>query len=289
MFYKSLLPAVSFAALSAAAAFATCSAANAGGYGHSSGYHFSGQSFQGNASGYYDGYARDNPHLRWCYGRYRSYRDYDNTFQPYHGPRKACLSPFPEARLFLFPDQPNAGPEELFKNSARPVQGDAGRDKYGNLPEGPAPAEASAGTAETAASGNKRDELPGNAQRDPEAVPVPAPSPGASRDASPEIAPDATPDATLEASPDAPSVAPPKPSPETSPEQSPVAVAPEPETPLRETGESARKGIAASEDVATSPGDKPEVENGDVPEARSAEAKDDPDSPAEADPVSTGG
>ncbi len=33
-------------------------------------------------------------HYRWCYNRYRSYRDYDNTFQPYHGPRRQCYSPY---------------------------------------------------------------------------------------------------------------------------------------------------------------------------------------------------
>lgn len=33
-------------------------------------------------------------HVRWCYNRYRSYRDWDNTFQPYHGPRKQCRSPY---------------------------------------------------------------------------------------------------------------------------------------------------------------------------------------------------
>ncbi len=38
---------------------------------------------------YYGG----NAHTRWCYGRYRSYRAYDNTFQPYYGPRQACVSP----------------------------------------------------------------------------------------------------------------------------------------------------------------------------------------------------
>ena len=38
---------------------------------------------------YYGG----NDHVRWCFARYRSYRAYDNTFQPYHGPRQACVSP----------------------------------------------------------------------------------------------------------------------------------------------------------------------------------------------------
>ncbi|HEV7309209.1 BA14K family protein [Ensifer sp.] len=33
-------------------------------------------------------------HTRWCYARYRSYRAYDNTFQPYYGPRQACISPY---------------------------------------------------------------------------------------------------------------------------------------------------------------------------------------------------
>ena len=33
-------------------------------------------------------------HVRWCYNRYRSYRVWDNTFQPYHGPRRQCWSPY---------------------------------------------------------------------------------------------------------------------------------------------------------------------------------------------------
>lgn len=48
-----------------------------------------------------DGYARPprnagiNPrHTDWCYARYRSYRAYDNTFQPYNGPRQQCYSPY---------------------------------------------------------------------------------------------------------------------------------------------------------------------------------------------------
>jgi hypothetical protein len=35
-----------------------------------------------------------NAHVSWCYDRYRSYRAYDNTFQPYNGPRRLCYSPF---------------------------------------------------------------------------------------------------------------------------------------------------------------------------------------------------
>jgi hypothetical protein len=35
-----------------------------------------------------------NAHVRWCYARYRSYRAWDNTFQPYNGPRRQCWSPY---------------------------------------------------------------------------------------------------------------------------------------------------------------------------------------------------
>jgi hypothetical protein len=35
-----------------------------------------------------------NAHIRWCYNRYRSYRASDNTYQPYHGPRRQCVSPY---------------------------------------------------------------------------------------------------------------------------------------------------------------------------------------------------
>lgn len=47
-----------------------------------------------------DGYSRPrysgiNPrHTDWCYARYRSYRAYDNTFQPNYGGRRECLSPY---------------------------------------------------------------------------------------------------------------------------------------------------------------------------------------------------
>lgn len=33
-------------------------------------------------------------HLRWCRERYISYRAYDNTFQPFDGPRRPCHSPY---------------------------------------------------------------------------------------------------------------------------------------------------------------------------------------------------
>lgn len=33
-------------------------------------------------------------HVRWCEQKYRSYRQKDNTFQPYYGPRRLCRSPY---------------------------------------------------------------------------------------------------------------------------------------------------------------------------------------------------
>lgn len=35
-----------------------------------------------------------NAHVQWCYDRWRSYRSYDNTYQPYNGPRRQCYSPY---------------------------------------------------------------------------------------------------------------------------------------------------------------------------------------------------
>lgn len=40
------------------------------------------------------GYGGGDAHVRWCYERYRSYRAYDNSFQPYNGPRQQCYSPY---------------------------------------------------------------------------------------------------------------------------------------------------------------------------------------------------
>ena len=39
-------------------------------------------------------YGGPGSHTSWCYSRYRSYRAYDNTFQPYNGPRRQCYSPY---------------------------------------------------------------------------------------------------------------------------------------------------------------------------------------------------
>lgn len=38
--------------------------------------------------------SRASAHVRWCSNRYRSYRAWDNSFQPYHGGRRQCVSPY---------------------------------------------------------------------------------------------------------------------------------------------------------------------------------------------------
>jgi|SRR5215217_6950635 len=38
-------------------------------------------------------YNNGNSHAQWCYNRYRSYRASDNTYQPYNGGRRQCVSP----------------------------------------------------------------------------------------------------------------------------------------------------------------------------------------------------
>ncbi|RUM99727.1 BA14K family protein [Pseudaminobacter arsenicus] len=43
---------------------------------------------------YYRARGLSQGHIDWCYSRYRSYRAYDNTFQPYNGPRRQCYSPY---------------------------------------------------------------------------------------------------------------------------------------------------------------------------------------------------
>ena len=92
-----------------------------GGYGRHGGYYRNGWNNWGGfalglglgiplgyyGSGYYGGYdpyyapyrprvyrGGGSAHVEWCYARYRSYREYDNTFQPYHAPRRQCISPY---------------------------------------------------------------------------------------------------------------------------------------------------------------------------------------------------
>ena len=42
----------------------------------------------------YRTYALSADHVAWCYDRWRSYREADNSYQPYNGPRRRCRSPY---------------------------------------------------------------------------------------------------------------------------------------------------------------------------------------------------
>jgi hypothetical protein len=97
MLKKAVLTTIAAVAL-ATSAFG--SSAFAGGYG--SGNNHGGYGGHNNYNGGYkhqrsyvngrDGSWRQ--HVDWCYGRYNTYRDYDNSYQPHTGPRQRCFSPY---------------------------------------------------------------------------------------------------------------------------------------------------------------------------------------------------
>tara|TARA_R110002126_G_scaffold284005_2_gene433502 strand:- start:137 stop:1069 length:933 start_codon:yes stop_codon:yes gene_type:complete len=115
-------------------------------------------------------YSGSNPHLAWCYSRYRSYRQSDNTFQPYHGPRKECLSPYESERRALFFGDP--GNDDSGSRLT-------GRDRFGNLPE-----QGRAGDAPAFAPNGRSDDF-GNL---PEQPPVANPAPAAAAEVDPGTA-----------------------------------------------------------------------------------------------------
>lgn len=176
MLRKSILSVTAAVLLSSAAAAAVVpTLASAGGYGY--GY--------GNGDGYggyryekprtyrsHNAYQGRDPHLRWCYNRYKSYREYDNTFQPHHGPRRLCLSPYEDERLVLFPENQGIAPEVLFNNEAEAADVPGLRDEFGNLPEG---RPQSAPSADTAGSDDLRDAFGNLPETAPAAAPAEAP------------------------------------------------------------------------------------------------------------------
>lgn len=62
------------------------------GYRKYRGYYFPEEAFARSSRRVYrDDY---DAHVAWCYDHYKSYRERDDTFQPYNGPRKRCNSPY---------------------------------------------------------------------------------------------------------------------------------------------------------------------------------------------------
>ncbi|MGB8818244.1 MAG: BA14K family protein [Rhizobiaceae bacterium] len=67
------------------------------GYGRHNGYWYPGAAFGLGiiiAPTIRNNVYRGNAHLNWCENRYRSYRPYDNSWKPYNGPRRICVSPY---------------------------------------------------------------------------------------------------------------------------------------------------------------------------------------------------
>lgn len=93
MFKKTILSIMTVAAIATAASAVTATTASAGGFGfHIRGHHHHHHNHYNNRIIVRSNYG--SQHVAWCYSNYRSYRDYDNTFQPFNGPRKLCISPF---------------------------------------------------------------------------------------------------------------------------------------------------------------------------------------------------
>lgn len=102
MFRKTVLKTAALAIVTATVATAGVSAASAGGYGYGHGSY--------NKGSYNNGvvvkkvivnrpfaHIQDRiwqQHVDWCQGRFRTYNTYDNTYQPYSGPRAQCWSPY---------------------------------------------------------------------------------------------------------------------------------------------------------------------------------------------------
>lgn len=96
MFRKSILSAVTIATLAVATAATGTTSAFAGGYGYNGGGYNNGGYNNGGYAGKHGIPSHVwNKHVRWCEGRYKSYRAWDNSWLPYYnGHRKQCWSPF---------------------------------------------------------------------------------------------------------------------------------------------------------------------------------------------------
>ena len=86
MFRKTIISTLTLAVLAGTTAALTTTGASAGGYGNG-----------GHNGGYQKPYRHTNNwkrHVAWCHDRYNSYRAWDNSYQPYGGPRQICYSPY---------------------------------------------------------------------------------------------------------------------------------------------------------------------------------------------------
>lgn len=81
MLRKTVLSTLTLLVLATTTAAVSTTTASAGGYGNS-GYQYQNQ------------YQYPQQHVRWCHARFKTYNAYNNTYQPYHGRRAQCWSPY---------------------------------------------------------------------------------------------------------------------------------------------------------------------------------------------------
>jgi len=81
MLRKTVLSTLTLLVLATTTAAVSTTTASAGGYGNS-GYQHQNQ------------YQYPQQHVRWCHARFKTYNAYNNTYQPYHGRRTQCWSPY---------------------------------------------------------------------------------------------------------------------------------------------------------------------------------------------------
>lgn len=79
MLRKTVLSTLTLLVLATTTAAVSTTTASAGGYGN---------------SGYQHQNQYPQQHVRWCHARFKTYNAYNNTYQPYHGRRAQCWSPY---------------------------------------------------------------------------------------------------------------------------------------------------------------------------------------------------
>ncbi|WP_422377499.1 BA14K family protein [Roseibium sp.] len=100
MFRKTILKTAALAIISATVAVSAASTASAGNYGYGYKPHYNSYKQHGYAKGHHKrpfAHIQDHiwkKHVSWCHNRFKTFNTYDNTYQPYSGPRAQCWSPY---------------------------------------------------------------------------------------------------------------------------------------------------------------------------------------------------
>lgn len=97
MFRKSVLNVLTLTAMSVAVVAIGAGSASASGYGTGYGGYYGKPAPRAVAPHRPFAHIQDTiwrQHVGWCASRFKTYNSYDNTYQPYSGPRKQCWSPY---------------------------------------------------------------------------------------------------------------------------------------------------------------------------------------------------